>query len=227
MACEPMRQWRRHAPCAYSSPPVPRSPATSGPWWTPGGPRARRGPARRTGVDRRAQRPAQLRRRFAGDGRRALDRPARRLSVGAQATAVAAAASQLPDLVPVSPTVDPEARTAFRLLRCWLLGTRLEPLQLGREQAPDWARAGLRRLVRVVDSALTTPIEDHLPGFPGRLTVIHAEQDAITSHSYAAQLAVRGSLLLVPAPRTTGPTATRTASPTPSRSCDHHLRSTA
>jgi hypothetical protein len=120
------------------------------------------------------------------------------LSVGAQAAAVAAAASQVPHLVLVSPTVDPEARTASRLLRRWLLGTRLEPLQLGREQAPDWARAGLRRLVRVVGSALTTPIEDHLPRFPGRLTVIHAEHDAITSHSYAAQLAVRGSLLVVP-----------------------------
>jgi len=124
------------------------------------------------------------------------------LSVGAQAAAVAATAApaRVPHLVLVSPTVDPEARTAPRLLRRWLLGARLEPPQLGREQAPDWAHAGGRRLVRVVRSALTTPIEDHLPGFPGRLTVIHAERDAITSHTYAAQLADHdhGRLLVVP-----------------------------
>jgi acetyl esterase/lipase len=125
------------------------------------------------------------------------------LSVGAQAAAVAAAtseASRVLQLVLVSPTVDPAARNGPRLLLRWLLAGRLEPLQLGVDQAPDWARTGVRRLVGVVRSALATPIEELLPDVTSRLTVIHAERDAITSHAYAARLAGRdsGRLLIVP-----------------------------
>lgn len=125
------------------------------------------------------------------------------LSVGAQAAAVAAAAvdpTQLGQLVLVSPTVDPQARTALRLLGRWLAGGRRESPRLLAEQAPDWRRAGPRRLARVVRSALAVPLEDTLAPLAAALTVVHAEHDVITSHDYAAGLATAygGRLVLVP-----------------------------
>lgn len=124
------------------------------------------------------------------------------LSVGAQAAAVAAAGAseRIGHLVLVSPTVDPDARTAPRLLGRWLRAGRLEPLALLRQQAPEWRRAGLRRLVVLVRSALVTPVEHDLAGWSGQLTVVHGERDAVTSHAYAARLAAtaEGRLLVVP-----------------------------
>jgi hypothetical protein len=125
------------------------------------------------------------------------------LSVGAQAAAVAATAvptGQVRHVMLISPTVDPNVRTAPRLLGRWLAGGRLERPGLLSEQAPDWRRAGLRRLVRVVRSALAVRIEDLLPRLGAALTVGHAEHDVITSHSYAARLAAdhRGRFIVVP-----------------------------
>ncbi|WP_158228427.1 alpha/beta fold hydrolase [Pseudonocardia sp. MH-G8] len=123
------------------------------------------------------------------------------LSVGAQAAAIAAAATppeQLRQLMLVSPTVDPQARTAPRLLARWLGGGRVEQPALLREQAPDWRRAGPRRLAALVRSALIVRIEDVLPDVAAALSVVHGENDLITSHAYAAQLAAdRGGTLLV------------------------------
>ncbi|WP_158228409.1 alpha/beta fold hydrolase [Pseudonocardia sp. MH-G8] len=125
------------------------------------------------------------------------------LSVGAQAAAVAAAAvppAQLGRLMLVSPTVDPSARTTSRLLGRWLAGGRLERPRLLPEQAPDWRRAGPRRLARVARSALAVRIEDLLPEVSAGLTVVHGERDVITPHAYAARLATDhcGRLILVP-----------------------------
>lgn len=98
------------------------------------------------------------------------------LSVGAQAAAVAAAAAPPSQL--------------RRLMRPALL----------REQAPDWRRAGPRRLAALVRSALDLRIEDVLPDVAAALTVVHGENDVITSHAYAARLAAdhSGTLLVVP-----------------------------
>jgi pimeloyl-ACP methyl ester carboxylesterase len=124
------------------------------------------------------------------------------LSVGAQAAAVAAAGAggRVAQLVLVSPTVDPAARSVHGLLARWLAAGRREPARLLLDQAPDWRRAGARSLARVVRSALTVRIEDEALGGAGRLTVVHAEHDRITSHSYAAALAAAhsGRLLVVP-----------------------------
>jgi pimeloyl-ACP methyl ester carboxylesterase len=124
------------------------------------------------------------------------------LSVGAQAAAVAAAAAmtRVRHLMLVSPTVDPLARTTPKLLARWLAGGRLERPHLLREQAPDWRRAGPRRLSQLIRSALTVRIEDVLPVVSAELTVVHAENDVITSHPYAAGLAADhgGELLVVP-----------------------------
>ena len=125
------------------------------------------------------------------------------LSVGAQAAAVAAAGAggRVAHLVLVSPTVDPAVRTVHGLLARWLTAGRHEPPQLLLDQAPDWGRAGARSLARIVRSALAVRIEDEALAAAGRLTVVHAEHDAITSHTYAAALAAAhsGRLLVVPA----------------------------
>jgi pimeloyl-ACP methyl ester carboxylesterase len=123
------------------------------------------------------------------------------LSVGAQVAAVAAAATtNVRHLLLVSPTVDPEARSPARLLGRFLGGSRLEPPRLGLEQAPDWFRAGPRRLKLVAQSALGVFIEDMLSSVRANLTVVHAEHDVITSHCYAAALAADygGELVVVP-----------------------------
>jgi pimeloyl-ACP methyl ester carboxylesterase len=123
------------------------------------------------------------------------------LSVGAQAAAVAAAA--LPDLARlalVGPTVDPQVRSAPRLLARWLAAGRRERPGLLAAQAPDWRAAGPRRLRRVVRSALRVRIEDLLAGIGAELTVVHGDGDVVTSHSYAAALAAEsgGRLVVVP-----------------------------
>jgi pimeloyl-ACP methyl ester carboxylesterase len=129
------------------------------------------------------------------------------LSVGAQVAVVAATTPvqqqillRVRHLMLISPTVDPQIRTTPRLLGRWLAGGRLERPTLFLEQFPEWRRAGPRRLLQVVRSAVTVRIEDLLPGLRARLTVVHGENDAITSHSYAAGLATDhgGELLVVP-----------------------------
>lgn len=124
------------------------------------------------------------------------------LSVGAQGAVVAAlgAGAAVRHLVLVSPTVDPQLRTAGRLLRRWAAAGRLESPRLLREQAPDWWQAGARRVTAVLRSALEVRIEDLVDDVSARLTVVHAERDAVTSHAYAARLAIDhgGTLVVVP-----------------------------
>jgi pimeloyl-ACP methyl ester carboxylesterase len=139
------------------------------------------------------------------------------LSVGAQAAAVAAAASvtapgaageddvvaaapQVRRVLLVGPTVDPAVRSTPRLLARWLAGGRVERSGLLREQAPEWRRAGPRRLVELVRSACRVAVEDVLPGIAVPVDVVHAERDLITSHEYAAALAAQagGRFVIVP-----------------------------
>jgi pimeloyl-ACP methyl ester carboxylesterase len=139
------------------------------------------------------------------------------LSVGAQAAAVAAAATVVPDgaadegdavapapqvrrVLLVGPTVDPAVRSAPRLLARWLAGGRVERPGLLRQQAPEWRRAGPRQLAALVRSACRVAIEDVLPGIAVPVDVVHAERDLITSHEYAAALAARagGRFVVVP-----------------------------
>jgi hypothetical protein len=147
------------------------------------------------------------------------------LSVGAQVVAVAAAVSSMASvqegpapatplrttvappairgLMLVSPTVDPESRTGASLVARWLAGGRRERAGLLREQAPDWRRAGVRRVVAVVRSALTVEIEQILPAVSVPITVVHAAGDVITSHAYAPGLAADNGARLVVVPNAT------------------------
>lgn len=121
------------------------------------------------------------------------------LSVGAQVAVVAASrTTQLHRLMLVSPTVDTRSRSVPGLLGRWLAGGRVEPTGLLFEQAPDWRRAGPSRLARLIRSALEVHIEELLPAIAASVTVVHAENDVITSHSYAARLAAAGELVVVP-----------------------------
>ena len=124
------------------------------------------------------------------------------LSVGAQGAAVAAlvAGAAVRHLVLVSPTVDPRLRSTGQLLRRWATAGRLESPRLLLEQAPDWWQAGARQVTAVLRSALDVRIEDLVDDVSAGLTVVHAERDAVTSHAYAARLAVDhgGHLLVVP-----------------------------
>lgn len=126
------------------------------------------------------------------------------LSVGCQAAAVAAAATDpgvLPRLVLVGPTVDPQARTPPRLFARWVNAGRHEHSALLAEQLPDWRAAGVRRIVQVTRSALSVRLEQVLLGVRAELTVVHPEQDGVSSHAYAAGLATAfgGRLIVVPA----------------------------
>jgi pimeloyl-ACP methyl ester carboxylesterase len=129
------------------------------------------------------------------------------LSVGAQVAAVAAAATarasprgSVGSVVLISPTVDPAARSAPRLVGRWLAGGRVEPVSLLPQQLLDWRRAGPARIAAVVRSARRIAIERLLPEVSCPVTVVHAERDVITSHAYAAHLAAAadGELVVVP-----------------------------
>ncbi|MGD9989543.1 alpha/beta fold hydrolase [Pseudonocardia sp.] len=124
------------------------------------------------------------------------------LSVGAQVAAVAAArvGDAVGQLVLISPTVDPAARTVPRLVGRWAAGGRVEPASLLPRQLPDWWRAGPARIATVVRSALAVEIEELLPDVTCPVTVVHSDGDVITSHAYAARLsaAATGRLVLVP-----------------------------
>jgi hypothetical protein len=123
------------------------------------------------------------------------------LSVGSQSVAVAAARTSLVrHLVLVSPTVDPAVRTLPQLLVAWAASGRKEKPQLMLEQAPEWWRAGPRRLNAGLRSALEVQLEKVLPSVEAELTVVHTEHDGLTSHSYAARLAAdhSGRLVVIP-----------------------------
>lgn len=113
------------------------------------------------------------------------------LSVGTQAAAVAAAGSpRVRRLLLVSPTVDPGLRSLSRLLFAWWSGNdgHGEPGFL--EQVPDWARAGVPRLVAGFTATLrATPLEDVLPTVAAAVTVVHAEHDDLGTSAWARALA--------------------------------------
>lgn len=124
------------------------------------------------------------------------------LSVGAQAAAVAAAgaAGNTGTLVLASPTVAPELRRRGRLLGRWALAGRQESPRLFLTQVPEWSRAGPVAIVRVLASAPSAYLEDVLPAVSAPLVVVHARDDVVCPHGYAAQLAAGygGRLLILP-----------------------------
>jgi pimeloyl-ACP methyl ester carboxylesterase len=122
------------------------------------------------------------------------------LSAGTQAAAVAATFTSLVDhLVLVSPTIDPDKRSMPKEIAVWLRG---DPHESGTffRQVPDWARAGIPRILRGFSSAVALPLEEVLPRVGAALTLVHGEYDPLTAYEVAARLAVDndGRLLVAP-----------------------------
>jgi pimeloyl-ACP methyl ester carboxylesterase len=110
-------------------------------------------------------------------------------SVGTQAAAITAAQSDtVRRLLLISPMVAPKDRTAARLLAAWLL--RKQEGDTGFSlQVPDWARAGVPRILAGFLSALHVKLEDVLPAFDGELTIVQPEWNTLSSTEYAESLA--------------------------------------
>ena len=124
------------------------------------------------------------------------------LSVGTQAAAVAAAATERVErLLLVSPTVPPELRSRPKLLAQFFLGGNEHPdsPSFG-SQLPDWRHAGLSRILAGFSSAVDLHLEDVLTDVRAELTLVHADTDQLTSHAFAAALAADhgGRLVLAP-----------------------------
>jgi hypothetical protein len=56
-------------------------------------------------------------------------------------------------------------------------------------QIPDWAHAGVPRILAGFLSGLRLPLENILPRTTAQLTVVHAEHDQLGTAEWAAQLA--------------------------------------
>ena len=111
------------------------------------------------------------------------------LSVGTQAAAITAVQSDtVRRLLLISPMVDPKDRTAARLLAAWLF--RKQEGDTGFSlQVPDWARAGIPRILAGFLSALDVKLEDVLPAFDGGLTIVQPGWNTLSSTDYAESLA--------------------------------------
>jgi pimeloyl-ACP methyl ester carboxylesterase len=124
------------------------------------------------------------------------------LSVGTQAAAVAAAVAgdRVQHLLLVSPTVEPAKRNRRRLLAAWLKGEDHPDSPQLSQQVGDWRHAGAARIFRGFSSAIRVRLEDVLPEVAAEVTIVHAEADQLTTHSYAVDLAsgAGARLLLVP-----------------------------
>jgi pimeloyl-ACP methyl ester carboxylesterase len=120
------------------------------------------------------------------------------LSVGTQAAAVAAASTDLVKrLVVISPTIDPAYRS---MIKQSLVFVRGDPHDKAGylSHVPDWSRAGVIRIFRGFASAIALHLEDVLPKVPAAVTVLHAEYDPLTTHSYASSLAkINGARLVL------------------------------
>ena len=111
------------------------------------------------------------------------------LSVGTQAAALAAVESDLVDrLLLVSPMVDPTIRSPLKLLGAWLFRHQKGDPSF-RAQVPDWAQAGLWRIVRGFVSALAINLEQVLPRFRGQLTIVQPEWNTLSSNDFTWSLA--------------------------------------
>ena len=122
------------------------------------------------------------------------------LSAGTQAAAVTAARVSVGHLLLVSPTVSPERRTRGRLLAGWLRGDRHPDSPSLSQQVPDWSRAGLRRIYRLLVSSLDVPLEEVLLAVAAPVTIVHAGRDNLTSFAWVSALAAEHRAQVVELP---------------------------
>jgi pimeloyl-ACP methyl ester carboxylesterase len=110
-------------------------------------------------------------------------------SSGTQVAAEAAVGHQdVAGVVLASPTVDPVARGAVRLLVRWRLDGRYEPPGLSESHRPEWKRAGFRRLLHAFRAHLDHVMEEPVSRLTVPLLVIRGRDDRISTSPWARRL---------------------------------------
>ncbi|MEV6611887.1 alpha/beta hydrolase [Kutzneria sp. NPDC051319] len=117
-------------------------------------------------------------------------------SSGTQVAAAVARDVPVTRLVLGSPTVDPAYRTVPRVMARWLVDGAREPASLGRQELPEWAKAGPRRIFTLLRSMLRHPLEDLVTGVAAPLVVVRGGRDPLCTPAWAARLG--GHLLTLP-----------------------------
>jgi len=109
-------------------------------------------------------------------------------SSGSQVAALAARKVPVQRLVLGSPTIDPRYRSVPKVVARWLIDGRREPSSLGREQFPEWRRAGVRRIATLLRSMLRHPLEDLLAGVTCPLVTVRGGRDPLCTSEWVAGL---------------------------------------
>lgn len=121
------------------------------------------------------------------------------LSIGTEAAAVAAANSpHVARLLLVSPTVDPLRRSWPPLLHAWFFGSEGPDGPGMRNHLPDWARAGVLRILLGMRGAIRVHLEDELQHVSVPVTIVHTGHDPLTTRRWAVQLAAGADARFVP-----------------------------
>ncbi|NQX37063.1 alpha/beta hydrolase [Herbiconiux sp. VKM Ac-2851] len=121
------------------------------------------------------------------------------LSIGTEAAAVAASnSSSVARLLLVSPTVDPIRRTWPPLLRAWFFGSEGPNGPGLRNHVPDWARAGVIRVLRGMRGAMRLHLEEELQHVHVPATIVHTGHDPLTTREWARQLAAGAGARFIP-----------------------------
>lgn len=128
-------------------------------------------------------------------------------SSGTQVAARAAAArpDRVAALVLASPTVDPKARSVPRALYYWRKDARYPMPGLNESHVPEWRRAGIRQIVRLLLAHLRDRLEEVVPRVRCPVLVLFGEQDQICTERWAGELAGLagdGRLVRLPGPHT-------------------------
>lgn len=108
---------------------------------------------------------------------------------------------QVDRLVFQGPTIDRAARTFWRQVGRLIKNSRRESPKLGTIMLRDYARAGLKRVIRTVKMALEDRIEDKLPHIDAPSLVIRGEDDPLVPQRWAEEvcrLLPHGQLVVIP-----------------------------
>ncbi|GAA3440508.1 alpha/beta fold hydrolase [Kutzneria kofuensis] len=117
-------------------------------------------------------------------------------SSGTQVAAAVAREMKVRRLVLGSPTVDPAYRTVPRVMARWMIDGTREPASLGRQEFPEWGKAGLRRIWVLLRSMLRCPLEEMLDGVRCPVVVVRGERDPICTPGWVAGLG--GEVITLP-----------------------------
>ena len=109
-------------------------------------------------------------------------------SSGTQVAAMVARQVPVARLVLGSPTVDPAYRSVPRVVARWLIDGTREPFSLGRQEFPEWRKAGLRRICVLLRSMLRHPLEDLLAEVACPLVIVRGGRDPLCTPGWVAGL---------------------------------------